>query len=178
MLRFHPTISIEQFRDSCLAVAAVKPKVGRKGRTWKEYVSIALVCLACAPAPQFHAARVPLLTAFAIFLLFWLLARPLARHSYEKSLQSIFSEEQTSLNDQFLTIAESGISCDRGQGKWTSHHTWKAFKARIDMPDAFLFLPSPNSFVRVPKDQLTPAEIKLLIEWSGSVPLVDARPNK
>lgn len=79
-------------------------------------------------------------------------------------------EEQERLNNQILTIDESGICCDEGNGRVISHYTWSAFIKCIDMPDAYVFLPSPNSFVRVPKASLSQAEIELLLQWSGAIP--------
>jgi hypothetical protein len=85
-------------------------------------------------------------------------------------LKRFYSDEQVKLNDQVLTIDESGISCDQGNGQITSKHTWQAFIKRIEMPDAFIFLPSPNSFVRVSKESLTPSDHQLIWEWSSTVP--------
>ncbi len=79
------------------------------------------------------------------------------------------------LNDQVLTIDESGISCDRGNGQAVSDHTWNAFVKSIDMPDAYVFLPSPNTFIRVPKETLPLSELELVWHWSSMVPTADSR---
>jgi hypothetical protein len=87
----------------------------------------------------------------------------------------MFSEEQELLNNQTLTVDESGIACDGCNGQATSHHTWKAFIKRIDMPDAYVFLPSPNSFIRVPKEMLPVSDLELVWRWSAMVPTAEQR---
>jgi hypothetical protein len=94
----------------------------------------------------------------------------LIKRSQEKCLRRFYDEEQAKLNDQLLTIDESGIACNQGDGQAFSHHTWAAFIHHVDMPDAFLFLPSPNTFVRVPKTTLTTSEQDLVRGWSSTVP--------
>jgi hypothetical protein len=173
-MRFHPTITFEQYRDTCQAVAAAKSKVTDKG-SWKGYVSMCLVCLALAFAPQLPSARVPALISFAILIFFWIFSKPLARRSRENCLKAIFAEEQEMLNNQVLTVDESGIACDIGRGKAGSHHSWSAFAKRLDLPDAYLFLPTPNSFVRVPKEPLSSSELELIWQWSAKVPTSDGR---
>jgi len=166
-MRLSPTITFEQYRDTCKAVAAAKPKVVRK-RSWELFVSVALVSLAMGISLQLPAARVPALTIFIGLILCWILLKPIARRSQDKCYRTIFSEEQETLNDQILTIDESGISCERAGGKVTSHHNWNAFIKRIDMPDAYVFLPSPNSFIRVPKEMLSTAQLELVWQWSSN----------
>ena len=173
-MRFQPTITFEQYRDTCQAVAAAKTKELAK-RSWKGYVSLGLICLAVGLSPQIPAARVPMSILFGVLILCWIFSKPLAKRSQEKCLRAIFSEEQGALNDQVLTIDESGISCDVGNGQVTSHHTWKAFNKRIDMSDAYVFLPSPNSFVRVPKEPLSLSEVELVLQWSSSIPKASDR---
>jgi hypothetical protein len=173
-MRFHPTITFEQYRNTCQAVAAAKPKGVRK-RSWKGYVSLGVACLTLGLSPQIPLARVPALTVFVIFTLCWILSKPLARRSQESCFRAIFSEEQEALNDQVLTIDESGISSDRGNGQAVSHHAWNAFVKRIDMPDAYIFLPSPNTFIRVPKETLPLSELELVWQWSSKIPTADGR---
>ena len=173
-MRFHPTITFEQYRATCLAIAAAKPKPVRK-KSWMGYAGLGLACLALGLSPQIPAARVPGLTILAILALCWILSRPLARRSQDNCLRAIFSEEQEVLNDQVLTVDESGISCETGDGRATSHHTWSAFIKRIDLPDAYIFLPSPNSFIRVPKEMLPSSDLELVRQWSSAVPTADGR---
>jgi hypothetical protein len=139
-------------------------------RSWQEYVVLALICLLLGLAPQFHATRIPALTLYAALILCWAFSKPLARRSQEECLRRFYADEQVKLNDQVLTIDESGISCNQGDGQGVSHQTWQAFIHYIDMPDAFVFLPSPNTFVRVPKETLTPSEHHLIREWSSAIP--------
>jgi hypothetical protein len=97
-------------------------------------------------------------------------AKVLGRRSRDKCIRRFYAEEEPALNDQVLTIDESGISCVQGNGQVTSHHRWTAFAYYIEMPDALIFLPSPNSFIRVPTKVLTPADGQRIREWSSSVP--------
>ena len=173
-MRFHPTITFEQYRDTCQAVAAAKPK-GVRQRSWKGYVGLGIVCLAVGLSPQIPAARIPALTIFVTFALLWIISKPLGRRSQERCFRTMFSEEQELLNNQTLTVDESGIACDGCNGQATSHQTWQAFVKRIDMPDAFVFLPSPNSFIRVPKEILPSSDRELIWQWSSTVPTGDGR---
>ena len=116
--------------------------------------------------------RVPALVFFATVALLWIFSKPLAKRSQDKCLRSIFAEEQDFLNNQLMTIDQSGIACDMGGGKVSTHHTWTSFIKRIDLPDAYLFLPSPNSFIRVPKQSLSLSDLELVWRWSTMVPSV------
>lgn len=165
-MRLHPTMTFEQYKATYLALMAEKTKV-KQNQSWKGYVSIALACLAIGLAPQLPAARTPVFSIFAVFILYSVACKPLARRAQEKCLKAIYDEEQAKLNDQVLTIDESGVSCDQSKGLATSHQTWPAFIKRIDTPDAFVFLPSPNTFLRIPKEHLTLADQQLILEWSS-----------
>lgn len=85
----------------------------------------------------------------------------------------MYSEEQRTLNSHVFAIDEEGISCDNVDGQSTSRYTWLAFMRRIDTPDAFIFLLSPNSFVRVPKEMLSLSDREFVWQWSSKVPTVD-----
>jgi hypothetical protein len=122
-MRFHPTITFEQYRSTCQAVAEAKPKRVNK-RSWKELVVLAIVCLAFGLAAQIPVARVPVLSILAVLVLLWMFSKPLAKRSRETCLKAVYSQEQETLNNQVLTIDESGISCDRVDGQATSHHAW------------------------------------------------------
>ncbi|HKN22661.1 MAG TPA: hypothetical protein VJX73_14655 [Terracidiphilus sp.] len=176
-MHFRPTITFEQYRNTCQAVVASKDKRVQH-RSWKEYVVLGIACLVLGLAPQVPVARVPVFTLYAVGILCWIFSKPLAKRSQEKCLRAVYSEEQEMLNAQVLTISESGISCDRVNGQVTSHYTWQAFIKRIDMPDAFVFLPSPNSFVRVPKEMLSSSECELIWQWSSTVPNCSSGGNK
>ena len=168
-MRIHPTITFEQYRDTCRIVIAAKAKRPQR-YTWKGYLALAVACLVLGIAPQIPAARQPALTIYVLLILCWIFWKPLAKWSQERCLRRIYSEEQEKLNGQILTIDEGGISCEFTDGLTTSHHRWQGFKKRIDLPDSFLFLPTPNSFVRVPKDALELPERELIWEWSSMVP--------
>jgi hypothetical protein len=169
IMRFHPSITFEQYRNTCLAVKAAKAKRVQQ-RSWKGYVVLGIVCLVLGLARQVPVARVPAFTLYAAMILCWIFSKPLAKWSQDRCLRAIYSEEQGTLNEQVFTIDESGVSCDQINGQATSHKTWQAFIKRIDMPDAFVFLPSPNSFVRVPKEMLAPSDLELIWQWSSTVP--------
>lgn len=168
-MRLQPNITFEQFKAAYRVIEAAKPKVTRK-RSWRYYVVLAIVCLVLGLAPHFPPARIPAFTLYAVLLFCWALSKPLARRSQEKQLKRFYSDEQAKLNDQVLTIDESGISCDQSNGQATSHLTWQAFIKRIDLPDAFVFLLSPNRFVRVPKEMLESSDHQLIWEWSSTIP--------
>ena len=168
-MRFRPEISFEQYRDTCLAVVAAKAK-GARSRSWKGTVGLVIACLAIGLSPQISEAREPALIVFALFALCWIFSKPLAKRSQDKSFRMIFAEEQEFLNNQIMTIDQAGIACEMGGGKATTHYTWVAFIKRIDLPDAYVFLPSPNSFVRVPKQALPLSDLELVGQWSSIVP--------
>ena len=115
----------------------------------------------------------PTLVTFAVIVVCWLICIPLSKRSQRECLRRVFVDEQESLNNQVLNIDESGISCNAGDGLAISHHTWDAFRKRIDLPDAYLFLPTPNSFIRVPKDILPTADLELIWQWSSAVKTVE-----
>ncbi|MBW8869282.1 MAG: YcxB family protein [Acidobacteriales bacterium] len=168
-MRLHPRINFEQYRDSCQALVEVKPQKAPK-RSWQEYVILSIVCLVIGISPKIPPLRVPVFTAVGVLILYALFATQRAKGIRERYLRAIFIEEQQRLSNQTLTIDESGISCDEGNGRVTSHYTWNAFIECIDTPDAYLFLPSSNSFVRVPEESLSQSEIELLLQWSGATP--------
>lgn len=133
-------------------------------------VGLGLACLAIGLSPQIPEARVPALVFFVVVALCWIFSKPLAKRSQDKCFRAIFAEEQDVLNDQIMTIDQSGIACDMGGDKVSTHHTWAAFIKRIDLPDAYVFLPSPNSFIRVPKQALPLSDLELVRQWSSIVP--------
>lgn len=134
---------------------------------------LVIICLAFGISVQYPPWRIPALTLLGVWVLCWIFQKPLGELLQGSCLRRFYSEEQSRLNDQVLTVDESGISCERGNGEMVSRHTWLAFIHSIEMPDAFVFLPSPNSFVRVPKEPLTPSECDLIREWSAGVPRKD-----
>lgn len=170
-MQLRPTISFEQFKATRAAVLAAKPRHKRSGR---ELVVLVVFCLAFGLAVQYPPWRSSALSLLGLGVLCWILQKPLAELSQGSCLKRFYAEEQSRLNDQILTVDESGISCNRGNGETVSFHAWKAFIHSIDMPDAFVFLPSPNTFVRVPKETLTSSECDLIREWSSVVPRVAA----
>ncbi len=168
-MQIQPTITFEQYRDTCRAVLAAKTKRVRH-RSWIEYLVLGIVSLALGLAFLDPISRVPAITIYGVMILCWILNKPLAKRSQVRCLRAMFAEEQESLGGQVLTIDESGISCDRFNGQATSHHSWRAFIKLIDMPDAFLFLPTPNQFIRLPKELLAAADRELVLQWSSTVP--------
>jgi hypothetical protein len=173
-MRLQPKITFEQYRASYRLIAATKPKA-TKTRSWQECIVLAVVCLVLGLAPHFPPARTPAFTLYAVLILCWIFCKPLARRSQDRSLRRFYADEQAKLNDQVLTIDESGIACDQGNGQAKSHLTWQAFIRLVDVADAFVFLPSPNTFVRVPKETLTAADQELIRKWSSIVPNINAK---
>ena len=167
-------ITLEQYIAALNAVIAAKPKA-RRTYLWWHYVILALICLAFGLGIQSDVTRVPALTAYGVMVLIWAVCKPLARRSRNEYFRRSYADEQAALNDQVLTIDESGIGCDEGNGKLTSHYTWGAFVSCIGMPDAFLFLPSPNRFVRIPKGALSESDRERIEQWSSRIPRIAAK---
>jgi hypothetical protein len=115
------------------------------------------------------------LTLFGALVLYGAVGKALVKGSRDRYMRRFYAEEQAMLNDQILTIDESGISIVRANGDVTSHHRWNAFIYRIEMPDAMVFLPTPNTFIRIPVGGLTAAEVQNVREWSAALPM---RPEK
>lgn len=173
-VQIKPTITCEQYLAALKAVIAAKPKVVRT-YLWWEYVILALICLAFGLGVQFRATRIPALTAYAVVVLFVVACKPLTRRSQNNYFRRIYAEEQATLNDQVFTVDELGIACDESNGKLTSHYTWGAFVSCIDMADAFLFLLSPNRFVRIPKETLSESDRERIEQWSSRIPRIAAK---
>jgi hypothetical protein len=157
-MRIQPTITFEQYVATHGAVLAAKPSPGAK-RSWRYYLTLAIVCLAFGIAVQFPPTRIPALTLFGAVVLYGAVGKALVKRSRDRYMRRFYAEEQAMLNDQILTIDESGISTVRANGDVTSHHCWNAFIYWIEMPDAMVFLPTPNTFIRVPLGELTAAEV-------------------
>ena len=168
-MRLQPTITFEQYKATHEAISAATPKA-RQSYTWRGYMSLILVCLTLGLAPQFKVARVPAFTIDACLVVCWILCKPLDKSARNRRLRRVFAAKRAKLNDQVLTLDESGISYDQSNGLMICHYSWRAFACWIDMPDAFLFLPSTRSFVRVPKEGLTEEDQAQIREWSSSVP--------
>jgi hypothetical protein len=168
-MRIQPTITFGEYFATHRAILAAKPR-SAKSDSWRYYLALAIVCLAIGIAAQFPPTRIPTLTLLAAMILFRAVGPVLGKRSREKCMRRFYAEEEPTLNDQVLTIDESGISYVRGNGQVTSHHSWSAFIYCIQMPDALIFLPTPNSFVRVPAKVLTPTDDQKIREWSSAVP--------
>ena len=90
-------------------------------------------------------------------------------------MRDFYVEEQSRLNGQILAVDQSGIACDQIDSNATSHQKWQSFLKRIDMPDAFVFLSSPNHFVRVPKEMLSSSDRESIWQWSSTIPTAGER---
>jgi hypothetical protein len=64
-----------------------------------------------------------------------------------------------------MTIGPSGLDYERRDGTANTQYRWDAFETWIEKPDAFLLMPSLQSFVRIPKDKLTEAEQAEIRTW-------------
>jgi len=173
-MRFHPTITFEEYRYTCQAIAATKSRSITK-QSWKGFAALAIICLVAALFLQIADARLPALILLAGVAICWMFSKFLVRRSEDRCFRTLFDEEKEVLNNQVLTIDESGISCLMCNGQATSHHTWNAFIKRIDVSDAFIFLPSPNSFIRVPKQMLSMSELETVWRLSSAVPTAHGR---
>ncbi len=171
-MRIQPTITFEQFRNTCEAVTAAKGKRVQP-YSWKGYLLLGVVCLVLGLAPQVPVARIPALTLDATMILFWIMSKPYSKWCRNRCLRKLYDEEQSMLDGQVLTVDESGIACDLINGHASSHHTWRAFTKRIEMPDAFVFLSSPNHFIRIPKETLPSSDCDRIRQWSSTIPTSD-----
>jgi hypothetical protein len=169
-MRLEPKISFAEFRQTCQLLAAAKSKAPKR-RSTGYYIVLALVCLTLGLAPEFPPARIPAFTLYAVLALLWLFNRPLSMLCRDRSLKRFYADEEARLNDQILIIDESGISSTQGNGTVSSHFTWQAFIRLIEAADAFIFLPSPNTFIRVPKKMVTSEEQELIKQWSAAIPV-------
>ena len=168
-MRLEPKITFEQYKATLAAVRSAKPRKSHM-RSGRYYLILAIVCLTIGIAAQSPVTRVPIYTILFTLFFLSLLAKPLTRRSWEKHVKRNYEEQQARLNDQVLTIDESGIASNCANGKVVTHMTWQAFVSSIDMPDAIVFLLSPNAFVRVPKETLTPSDQDQLRKWSSGIP--------
>ena len=173
-VQIRPTITLGQYRDALKAVTAAKPKPVQT-YLWWHYVILALICLAFGLGIDFRVTRVSALTAYGVMVLIWAVCKPLAKRSRNEYFRRFYADEQATLNDQVFMIDELGIACDETNGKLTSHYTWGAFVSCIDMADAFLFLLSPNRFVRIPKETLSESDRERIEQWSSRIPRIAAK---
>ncbi|HEY2861587.1 MAG TPA: hypothetical protein VGJ21_24475 [Terracidiphilus sp.] len=168
-MQIRPKITFEEYLATHRAILAVKPKSGQL-RSWWYYPVLLVTALAFGIAAQFPPTRIPALSIFAGMIIYAAIVTALAKRSRDKRMRRIFAEEEFALNDQVLTIDQSGISYVRGNGQATSHHRWDAFLYSTEMPDAIVFLPTPNTFIRVPKQHLSAADDQSIREWSAGIP--------
>jgi hypothetical protein len=172
-MRLEPKLNFSDYKETVRLMAAAKTK-STKEPAWQYYIVLAFACFALGIAPQFPPARIPAFTLYAELALLWLFSKPLLALCRDRGLKRHYADEEARLNDQVLIIDESGISSDQGNGTVTSRFTWQAFMKLIDTTDAFVFLPTPNSFIRVPKKMLTSADQELVRKWSFAVPVAHA----
>jgi hypothetical protein len=167
-MQIRPRITFEEYLATYQAMRAVKPKSNR--RSWRYYTFLLISCLVFGVAVESPPTRIPALSAFGGMLLLVVIRLATVRHSQAKCMRGVFAEEEFALNDNVLTIDDSGISCTRGNGLVGSHYRWAALIYFIEMPDALLFMPTPNSFVRVPKQDLSASDDQKIREWSAVIP--------
>jgi hypothetical protein len=167
-VQIKPTITFDQYIATIKAVTSAKPKAVRT-YPWWHYAILALICIVFGLGPGFSATRVPALTVCVVMVLYWVASKPLTSWSQNQHYRRVYAQEQALLNDQVLTIDESGIVCDLSKGKGTIRYTWQLFVSCIDLADAYLFLQTPNSFVRVPKETLTQTDKENIEVWSASI---------
>jgi len=168
-MRLHPTITLEQYTATCKAVLSIKPKPAYQ-YSWQQVAIGAVIGCGLVVGFEFRPARVAAVTVWVVVVLYAAACKPLIRRAQDKHYRRTYAEEQARLNDQVFTIDESGISCDQSNGKETSKYNWQAFATRVDLPDASIFLLSPNCFVRIPTDTLNPTDRELIEKWSASIP--------
>jgi hypothetical protein len=94
-----------------------------------------------------------------------------AKRQYRGRLLKLFEVEQKRFNGHPMEIDEAGIRGQCSGEHWlnTYSYGWPAFFRRLDLPDAYLFLYTPNCYIRVPIDCLTESECASLLLWSRQV---------
>ena len=64
-----------------------------------------------------------------------------------------------------MTLSSTGMHVERPDNMVSSDISWSALEGWMDRPDSFFGLLSDTSFIRIPKDKLTPAEQDEVRGW-------------
>jgi hypothetical protein len=167
-MRVEPKVTFEQFRETYIAVLALKKKTSYGTRWWCVWIGIGLVM---GLVPRMLFGRVAENTILCMLVFYWVIAKLLTSPLRDRRMRAYYIEEAANLNSQIFEIEESGLACAQADSRATSHYSWRAFIKRLDLPDAFVFLLSPNTFIRVPKETLSGSDRELIWSWSSHLPI-------
>jgi hypothetical protein len=164
-LHIAATIAFEQYEATLAAMR--KPAERKFGKTkWLRVFFIAVFSFSLAIAIKTPSTQGSALVGFILLVLLlsalWLWAKFRTR----SCLKQAYKAQEKQLNGQQMEISESGISGQWADGSASYQYKWSAFERFMDLPDAFLFLPNSVSFVRIPKDSLTPDEQQTIHGWA------------
>jgi hypothetical protein len=164
-LRIVATISFEQFRT---AIVAMRKKYQPPKKTrWLNIVFIVVASFTIAIAIQTSSAEVIgvslLLAVFLVAIGIW------SKWRVGYCLKQTYEVQKKQLNGQIMDIDDSGINGQWGNGDSNYQYKWSAFETFLDLPDAFLFLPNPVSFVRVPKESLSFEDQLTIKSWAEKI---------
>lgn len=159
-------ISYEQYRD---AYAALKPAV-KKQRSTLQIAALVISTFAVAmlvfipPTRNIFGWTLAAYGPLAYGLQIW------SKAKYDRCLRQLFDRNKNYMNGQKMKIDEYGISGSGADDVFSYSYAWSAFQLCIEMPDGYLFLPTPDTFVRIPSESLTVEQRREILVWSGSVP--------
>jgi hypothetical protein len=104
---------------------------------------------------------------FLFSAFFWyrfVFAKRLLRKMYEKQAEGVRGTIRLSVN---------GIRFERRSGTANIDYLWKGVDSWMERPNMFMVIIGPVSFLRIPKDKLTPAEQDEVRGWlSENVKLI------
>lgn len=73
-----------------------------------------------------------------------------------------------------MRLTQEGLYFGRRNGTANANFTWKGLEGWIERPEMLMAIPGPTSFIRIPKDKLTPAEQEQVRNWlSENVKRID-----
>ena len=127
---------------------------------------VACTCSAIGLVMHFEPTRVPAFTLLCAYLVFLLTASSYRKRLSRKRLRQFFEEERDRLNGQILHLHAKGVTGTHTGGHYITEETWQAFTRRLDFPEKWLFLRSPDSYLRITK----PADRQCILDWSAGVP--------
>ena len=162
------SISFEQYQDALKAIR--KPSEQSPVKTpWYRYLFLAILCLSIGIAIQ----TLPLRESLVDLVILALVLATLwgyCKINVKTCLKKVYEAQEKQLNGQQMEILEAGISGQTADSNISYHYNWSAFERTIELPDALLFLPNSQTFVRVPKASLNSDEVQEMMRWAASKP--------
>jgi hypothetical protein len=165
-LRIVATISFEQFNEAILAMRKKYQQQNKKTQR-ANIVFTVVASLALAIAVRTSSAEVigfsVVLIIFFVVLWIW------SKWRAGRCLKQTYEVQRKQLNGQVMDIEESGISGQWEDGNASYQYKWLAFEGFLDLPNEFLLLPNSVSFVRIPKEFLSPDEQQIIKNWATKI---------